>query len=119
MRARLFPLGEKTKSDTRAVARHCQLKTADKEESMEICFVPDNNYGGFLQSANLVQKHRGEIADVHGHVLGHHDGIEFYTIAERKGLGIATHRVLSWSWKRRTTASLVVTNPRSTATNLR
>ena len=86
----MFPLGEKTKSDTRAVARQCQLKTADKEESMEICFVPDNNYGGFLQSANLVQKHRGEIADVHGHVLGHHDGIEFYTIGQRKGLGITT-----------------------------
>jgi tRNA-specific 2-thiouridylase len=86
----IFPLGEKTKSDTRAVARHCQLKTADKEESMEICFVPDNNYGGFLQQANLVQKHRGDITDVHGHVLGHHDGIEFYTIGQRKGLGITT-----------------------------
>ena len=86
----LFPLGEKTKSDTRAVARQCHLKTADKEESMEICFVPDNNYGGFLQSANLVQKHRGEILDVRGQVLGHHDGIEFYTIGQRKGLGITT-----------------------------
>jgi tRNA-specific 2-thiouridylase len=86
----MFPLGEKTKSDTRAVARHCQLKTADKEESMEICFVPDNNYGGFLQQANLVQKHRGEITDVHGNVLGLHDGIEFYTIGQRRGLGITT-----------------------------
>ncbi len=86
----LFPLGEKTKSDTREVARQCQLKTADKEESMEICFVPDNNYGGFLQSANLVQKHRGDIVDLHGHVLGQHDGIEFYTIGQRKGLGITT-----------------------------
>jgi tRNA-specific 2-thiouridylase len=86
----IFPLGEKTKSDTRELARACQLKTADKEESMEICFVPDNNYGGFLQQANLVQKHRGEIVDLHGHVLGHHDGIEFYTIGQRKGLGITT-----------------------------
>ena len=86
----MFPLGEKTKSDTRAVARQCQLKTADKEESMEICFVPDNDYGKFLEQANLVQKHRGEIADVQGHVLGHHDGIEFYTIGQRKGLGITT-----------------------------
>src|SRR4249920_4149292 len=66
----MFPLGEKTKSDTREVARHCNLKTADKEESMEICFVPDNNYGKFLQQANLAQKHRGEIVDLHGHVLG-------------------------------------------------
>ena len=86
----IFPLGDKTKSDTREVARHCNLKTAEKEESMEICFVPDNNYGGFLQSANLVQKHRGDIVDLHGHVLGQHDGIEFYTIGQRKGLGITT-----------------------------
>jgi tRNA-specific 2-thiouridylase len=86
----LFPLGEKTKSDTREVARHCNLKTADKEESMEICFVPDKDYGGFLQSANLVQKHRGDIVDLHGRILGKHEGIEFYTIGQRKGLGITT-----------------------------
>ena len=86
----MFPLGEKTKSDTREVARHCQLKTADKEESMEICFVPDNDYGKFLREANLAQKHRGEIVDLHRRVLGHHDGIEFYTIGQRKGLGITT-----------------------------
>jgi tRNA-specific 2-thiouridylase len=90
----MFPLGEKTKSDTRDVARHCRLKTADKEESMEICFVPDNDYGKFLQQANLVQKHRGEIVDVHGHLLGEHDGIEFYTIGQRRGLGIASAKPL-------------------------
>jgi tRNA-uridine 2-sulfurtransferase len=90
----MFPLGEKTKSDTREVARHCNLKTADKEESMEICFVPDNNYGGFLQSANLVQKHRGEIVNLQGQVLGHHDGVEFYTIGQRKGLGLSTPQPL-------------------------
>ena len=89
-----FPLGEKTKSDTRAVARHCNLKTADKEESMEICFVPDNNYGGFLQQANLAQKHRGDIVDLHGQVIGHHDGIEFYTIGQRKGLGLSSPKPL-------------------------
>jgi tRNA-specific 2-thiouridylase len=90
----MFPLGEKTKSDTREVARHCNLKTADKEESMEICFVPDNDYGKFLQQANLAQKHRGEIVDALGHVLGHHDGVEFYTIGQRKGLGISSPRPL-------------------------
>lgn len=88
----LFPLGEKTKADTREVARECQLKTADKEESMEICFVPDKDYGKFLQQAQLVQKHKGEIVDLHGKVLGYHDGIEFYTIGQRKGLGITTPR---------------------------
>ena len=86
----LFPLGEKTKTDTREVARHCHLKTADKEESMEICFVPDNDYGKFLELAQLARKHRGEIVDLHGTVLGHHDGIEFYTIGQRRGLGITT-----------------------------
>jgi tRNA-specific 2-thiouridylase len=90
----MFPLGEKTKTDTREVARHCNLKTADKEESMEICFVPDNDYGKFLQQAHLVEKHRGEIVDLHGQVLGHHDGIEFYTIGQRKGLGISSSRPL-------------------------
>src|ERR1043166_1601292 len=90
----LFPLGEKMKSDTREVARHCQLKTADKQESMEICFVPDNDYGKFLEQAKLAQKHRGEIVDLHGTVLGHHDGIEFYTIGQRKGLGLSSPKPL-------------------------
>ena len=86
----IFPLGETTKTNTRELARDRRLKTADKKESMEICFVPNNDYGGFLQSANLVQKHRGNIVDLHGRVLGHHGGIEFYTIGQRKGLGITT-----------------------------
>lgn len=92
--ATLFPLGELCKSETRGVARDSSLKTADKEESMEICFVPDNDYGGFLQKADLVQKHEGEIVDVHGRVLGRHDGIEFYTIGQRKGLGISAPKPL-------------------------
>ena len=62
----LFPLGEMTKQDTREVARECQLKTADKEESMEICFVPDKDYGKFLSAAKLVaeasRRHRQSAA---------------------------------------------------------
>ena len=57
---------------------------------MEICFVPENDYGKFLEQANLAQKHQGEIVDLRGRLLGHHDGIEFYTIGQRKGLGITT-----------------------------
>ena len=90
----LFPLGEKTKSDTREVARECGLRTADKEESMEICFVPDNDYGRFLEQSKLVQRHPGEIVDTQGRVLGSHDGIEFYTIGQRKGLGISSSHPL-------------------------
>src|SRR5580693_2155917 len=65
----LFPLGEMTKADTRCVARESHLKTADKEESMEICFVPDGDYGKFLSTAKLVDKHRGDIVDLRGNVL--------------------------------------------------
>ena len=90
----LFPLGEFSKSDTREIARESHLKTADKEESMEICFVPDKDYGRFLQQAKLVEKHRGEIVDLQGRVLGHHEGIEFYTIGQRKGLGLSAPKPL-------------------------
>lgn len=84
----MFPLGEKTKSDTREVARHRDLKTADKAESMEICFVPDNDYGKFLTDSKLVSQHAGEIVDLSGRVLGTHEGIEFYTIGQRRGLRV-------------------------------
>ena len=90
----LMPLGEITKTETRQLARDSGLKTADKEESMEICFVPDNDYGKFLTSAGHVDKHAGDIVDVEGRVLGRHDGIEFFTVGQRKGLGIATGKPL-------------------------
>lgn len=85
----LMPLGDLNKSESREVARSAHLKTADKEESMEICFVPDNDYGRFLTQAKLVEKHRGEIVNLQGNVLGHHEGIEFFTIGQRKGLHIS------------------------------
>jgi len=90
----LFPLGAMTKSDTREVARECELKTAEKEESMEICFVPDKDYGRFLEQSKLVQRHQGEIVDQQGRVLGRHHGIEFFTIGQRKGLGLSSPRPL-------------------------
>jgi len=70
------------------------LKTADKEESMEICFVPDNDYGKFLSAAKLVERHGGEIVDLRGNVLGRHDGVEFFTIGQRKGLGLSSPKPL-------------------------
>lgn len=90
----VFPLGERTKSETRDVARACALRTADKEESMEICFVPDNDYGKFLRDAGLVSPHRGEIVDTAGRTLGEHAGIEFYTVGQRRGLGLSGARPL-------------------------
>jgi tRNA-uridine 2-sulfurtransferase len=90
----LLPLGDLTKPETRQVARDKQLKTADKEESMEICFVPGNDYGSFLRESGLVHPHRGEIVDATGRVLGQHEGIEFYTIGQRRGLRIAAAKPL-------------------------
>ena len=89
-----MPLGELTKNDTRDVARQYQLKTAEKSESMEICFVPDNDYGRFLTASKLAEKHRGEIVDLQGRVLGYHEGIEFYTIGQRRGLRLSAPRPL-------------------------
>ncbi len=84
----MFPLGERTKADTREVARTCSLRTADKEESMEICFVPDNDYGKFLREAKLAERHPGDIVDETGKKLGEHEGVEFYTVGQRRGLGV-------------------------------
>lgn len=86
----LFPLGEKTKTDARVLASRRDLRTADREESMEICFVPNDDYRAFLQHTRLVQKHRGEIVNLDGRVLGEHEGIEFYTIGQRRGLGLSS-----------------------------
>ncbi|WP_240893958.1 tRNA 2-thiouridine(34) synthase MnmA [Limisphaera ngatamarikiensis] len=90
----MFPLGDRTKTETREVARHCRLKTADKVESQEICFVPDNDYGRFLRESNLVEPRRGEIVDLQGRVLGYHEGVAFYTIGQRRGLRVAAGRPL-------------------------
>lgn len=90
----LFPLGELSKDGTRQVARETHLKTADKEESMEICFVPDKDYGRFLTASKLVAEHPGEIVDLHGRVLGRHRGVEFFTIGQRKGLGLSSAQPL-------------------------
>ena len=90
----LLPLGDLTKPETRDVAREAKLRTAEKEESMEICFVPDNDYGGFLRKAGFAQSHAGDIVDQQGRVLGKHEGIEFYTVGQRKGLGIAAAKPL-------------------------
>jgi tRNA-specific 2-thiouridylase len=85
----LFPMGEMTKDYARQTARRHQLVTADKAKSLEICFVPDNDYRRFLQFANLAQNRRGEIVDQAGKVLGYHAGIQFYTIGQRRGLRVS------------------------------
>jgi tRNA-specific 2-thiouridylase len=86
----LFPLGEMTKEATRSLARQHGLKTAEKQKSVEICFIPDNDYRRFLEQSGLVARRRGDIVNQQGQVLGQHDGVEFYTIGQRRGLRISS-----------------------------
>jgi tRNA-specific 2-thiouridylase len=84
----LLPLGGLTKPEVRALAKKMGLKTYDKEDSQEICFVPGNDYTAFLKS-HLGEKefHPGGIYFKDGTFMGKHEGIEFYTVGQRKGLG--------------------------------
>ena len=83
----LTPLGRMEKSQIREIAHSLGLKVADKADSQEICFVPGNDYKTFLRShLGENEFHRGEIYDVDGNFLGNHDGIELFTIGQRKGL---------------------------------
>src|SRR5438128_6542384 len=87
LRRALTPLGSMSKPAIREIARSLGLKVADKIDSQEICFVPGNDYKAFLRShLGENEFHRGEIYDVDGNFVGEHDGIELFTIGQRKGL---------------------------------
>ncbi len=87
----ILPLGEFSKTDTRRLAAQMNLIVANKPDSQEICFVPDDDYKAFLQNiapaADALKS--GEIVDTCGKILGSHNGIANYTIGQRKGLRIA------------------------------
>ncbi|HIJ96272.1 MAG TPA: tRNA 2-thiouridine(34) synthase MnmA [Desulfuromonadales bacterium] len=84
----LFPVGELEKKQVRELAASFGLSVAHKHESQEICFIPDNDYAGFLER-NGVQPSAGDIVTLDGRIIGHHSGIHRYTVGQRKGLGIA------------------------------
>jgi tRNA-specific 2-thiouridylase len=85
----LFPLGGKYKDEIKALATEQAYIVHDKEESQEICFIPDNDYGSFLQEEFKLSAHPGLIRDMSGKVLGEHKGYFFYTIGQRRGLGVS------------------------------
>jgi tRNA-uridine 2-sulfurtransferase len=83
----LTPLGRMTKPEIREIARSLGLKIADKVDSQEICFVPGNDYKAFLRShLGETEFHRGGIYDLSGNFIAEHEGIEMFTIGQRKGL---------------------------------
>lgn len=87
----ILPLGEFSKAETRRLAEEKNLPVADKPDSQEICFVPDDDYKSFIASREPTAQalQAGDIVDANGKVLGHHNGVANYTIGQRKGMGIA------------------------------
>ena len=84
----IFPVGGFTKPYVRQLAESFALPVAQKHESQEICFIPDNDYAGFLER-NGISRIDGTVETIDGTVVGHHAGTHRYTIGQRKGLGIA------------------------------
>lgn len=85
----LFPVGDLTKAAIREIALDRGLPVHDKPESQEICFVPDDDYLGFVRQRRADHDTSGPIVDEHGQTVGTHSGIEGYTIGQRRGLGVA------------------------------
>ncbi|MDR2346369.1 MAG: tRNA 2-thiouridine(34) synthase MnmA [Planctomycetaceae bacterium] len=84
-----FPIGELNKSEVRDIAQKYNLVTADKNDSQDICFVPDGDYASFIERYIGKESECGDFIDKNGKKLGRHRGIIRYTIGQRKGLGIA------------------------------
>lgn len=86
----LMPVGDYTKDEIRAIAEEIGLMVAHKKDSQEICFIPDQDYAGFIDRECKGQvPPPGNFVSVNGEVLGRHKGITHYTVGQRKGLGIA------------------------------
>ena len=90
----LMPLGGYAKDEVREVARKYQLRTAEKPESQELCFIADDNYKRFLKDRIPEKIQEGDIVDQEGRMLGEHQGIPFYTVGQRRGLGISAETPL-------------------------
>jgi tRNA-specific 2-thiouridylase len=84
-----MPLADHSKAQTRRIAAGFGLHTEHKEDSQEICFIPDNDYIAMLHQWRPDIGRPGDILDTAGNVLGRHSGIHRYTIGQRRGLGIA------------------------------
>src|SRR5690242_20208020 len=84
-----FPLGERTKAETRELARQFGLAIADKHDSQDICFVPSGRYTEVIERLRPGAAEPGDIVDLNGKVLGRHEGIIRFTVGQRRGLGVS------------------------------
>ncbi len=89
-----FPLGDKNKEETRKIAEESGLEIANKPDSQDICFVPDNNYSKLVSKLRPDAAKKGRIIHIDGFDLGSHDGIIGYTIGQRRKIGIAFNEPL-------------------------
>jgi len=89
-----FPLGERSKAETRELARKFGLAIADKRDSQDICFVPTGHYADIIERLKPGAAEAGDIVDLDGEVLGTHSGIIHYTVGQRRGLGVASNAPL-------------------------
>ncbi|MHC4660493.1 MAG: tRNA 2-thiouridine(34) synthase MnmA [Planctomycetota bacterium] len=87
--ATVFPHSKRTKAEVREIAKAAGLPVAEKEESQDICFVQNRTYADFLKECAPEASRPGPIVDSAGNVLGEHQGIAYYTVGQRRGLGIA------------------------------
>jgi len=83
----IFPLNKLTKPEVRNYARKAKLPVAEKKDSQEICFIPNDDYAKFILDYYPETLITGKIVNLNGKVVGNHDGIQFYTIGQRKGIG--------------------------------
>jgi len=88
----LMPVGDYTKEEIRSIAGQLGIAVSDKPDSMEICFIPDNDYAGYITNTTGYESIPGNFIDTDGNVIGRHKGIIHYTIGQRKGLGLAMGR---------------------------
>jgi tRNA-specific 2-thiouridylase len=84
----LFPVGEYTKAQVRAMAREMQLPVAERPESQDLCFLADGDYRRFIRQQAPEAVHPGPIIHTDGRLVGTHTGLPFYTIGQRKGIGV-------------------------------
>src|SRR5947207_3394956 len=89
-----FPLGDKTKAETRELARRFGLSVADKHDSQDICFVPSGRYTEVIERLKPGAAEPGDIVDPDGRVPGRHSGIIHFTVSQRRGIGIAAKHPL-------------------------
>lgn len=107
----LFPISSYTKDEVREIARRFGLSVASKRESQDLCFLSDGDYRRFIRD-NSIQIHQpGPILDPDGHELGRHQGLPFYTIGQRKGLGIAAAEPL-FVLRKDTARNALIVGPR-------